>query len=65
MFHSQLLIHCRNRNEEMSVTELVTETRIGTHVRKTTVYATLSKDSENIEYFSSRWADSSMGELKE
>jgi tRNA splicing endonuclease len=63
MFHSQLLIHCKNRNEEMSVTELVAGSRIGSHVRKTLVFATLSKDGESIEYFSSRWADSSMGEF--
>ncbi|XP_011504396.1 PREDICTED: tRNA-splicing endonuclease subunit Sen34 [Ceratosolen solmsi marchali] len=63
MFHSQLLIHCKNRNEEMSVTELVAGSRIGSHVRKTLVFATLSTDGERIEYCSSRWADSSMGEF--
>lgn len=63
MFHSQLIIHCKNRNEEMSALDLIAESRVGSHVRKTIVFATLSKDGESIEYFSSRWAGSSMGEL--
>ncbi|OXU21868.1 hypothetical protein TSAR_005214 [Trichomalopsis sarcophagae] len=63
MFHSQLMIQCKNRNEELPVLELISECRIGSHVRKTLVYATLSKDGEEIEYFSTRWAESSMGEL--
>ncbi|KAJ8673334.1 hypothetical protein QAD02_004596 [Eretmocerus hayati] len=60
MYHSQLLIHCKSRHEEISVLELVADSRIASHVRKTTVFATQSKDGESIEYFSSRWADSSM-----
>ena len=63
MFHSQLLIHCKSRNEEISILDLITEGRISSHVRKTAVSATLSKDGESIEYFSCRWADSSMGDL--
>lgn len=63
MFHSQLMIQCKSRNQELPVLELITECRIGSHVRKSLVYATLSKDGEEIEYFSTRWAESSMGEL--
>ncbi|XP_058789971.1 tRNA-splicing endonuclease subunit Sen34 [Phymastichus coffea] len=63
MFHSQLLIHCKNRNEEISVPELVAFSRMGSHVRKIVVFATLSEDGKNIDYFSSRWADSSMGDI--
>ncbi|XP_014219165.1 tRNA-splicing endonuclease subunit Sen34 [Copidosoma floridanum] len=63
MFHSQLLIYCKNRNDEISIPELIAESRIGSHVRKTLVFATLSNDGGSIEYFSSRWADSSMGYL--
>lgn len=63
MFHSQLLIHCMSRNEKITVQELIAQNRIGSHVRKTLVFATLKNDGESVEYFSSRWADSSMGEL--
>ncbi|KAL7306504.1 hypothetical protein TKK_0001203 [Trichogramma kaykai] len=58
MFHSQFMIMCRRRDEKMYVTNLIFDMRGGNNVRKTTVYATLSKNGEEVEYFSSRWAGS-------
>ncbi|XP_031846035.1 tRNA splicing endonuclease subunit 34 [Nomia melanderi] len=58
MFHSQFIIHCKDRNEEIPIIELSAQCRIAWHVRKTRVYAFFSKDQECILYESFQWAES-------
>lgn len=60
MFHSQYIIRCKSRKEGLSITELIGCCRIGSHVRKTLVFATLSEDNENVKYHSFQWAESNM-----
>ncbi|XP_033329777.2 tRNA splicing endonuclease subunit 34 [Megalopta genalis] len=58
MFHSQFIVHCKDRNEEFPITELSAQCRIAWHVRKTRVYAFFSRDQNNIIYQSFQWAES-------
>ncbi|XP_015590203.1 tRNA-splicing endonuclease subunit Sen34 [Cephus cinctus] len=60
MFHSQFIIQCKDRNEEMSIPELVGQCRIGCHVRKTQVFATLSENGNDLKYQSFQWAASNV-----
>ncbi|XP_012276363.1 tRNA-splicing endonuclease subunit Sen34 [Orussus abietinus] len=59
MFHSQFIIQCRDRDDEIAVSELIGECRIGCHVRKTEVYASFASDKETIMYQSIQWSESS------
>lgn len=58
MFHSQFIILCKNKNEEMPITELSAQCRIACHVRKTQVYAFFSEDQDTVRYQSFQWAES-------
>lgn len=59
MFHSQFIIHCKEKTDVFSVNEFVSVCRIGSSVRKTQVFASFSQDgSEKIQYQSLQWADS-------
>lgn len=57
MFHSQFIVMCRDREEEIPVHELIAQSRVGCHVRKTQVYATLSEDGQEVKYQSFQWAE--------
>ncbi|XP_076174483.1 tRNA splicing endonuclease subunit 34 [Ptiloglossa arizonensis] len=60
MFHSQFIIQCKDRNEEIPITELSAQCRIACHVRKTRVYAFFSEDQSSIMYQSFQWAESNI-----
>ncbi|KZC09901.1 PREDICTED: tRNA-splicing endonuclease subunit Sen34 [Dufourea novaeangliae] len=60
MFHSQFIVQCKDRDEEIPITELSAQCRIACHVRKTRVYAFFSKDKNNVVYQSFQWAESSV-----
>ncbi|XP_063978504.1 tRNA-splicing endonuclease subunit Sen34 [Diachasmimorpha longicaudata] len=55
LFHSQFVVHCRKRDEEIAILDLTGHCRLSTTVRKTCVLAYLSEDEENIEYQSFFW----------
>lgn len=57
MFHSQFIIQCKNRNEEIPITELIGQCRTASHVRKTQILATFSQDGESVKYQSFQWAE--------
>ncbi|KAL2714349.1 centromere-associated protein E-like isoform X6 [Vespula squamosa] len=57
MFHSQFIIQCKNRNEEIPITELIGQCRIASHVRKTQILATFSEDGKSVKYQSFQWAE--------
>lgn len=63
MFHSQFLVHCQDRYQEMAITELIAKSRMSTNVRKTLVFATKTKNEEDIEYLSSQWFFSAMDDV--
>ncbi|XP_011310052.1 tRNA-splicing endonuclease subunit Sen34 [Fopius arisanus] len=58
IFHSQFVVYCKKRDEEMSILDLVGQCRLSTTVRKTAVFACLSEDEEKINYQSFFWANS-------
>ncbi|XP_051171716.1 tRNA-splicing endonuclease subunit Sen34 [Leptopilina boulardi] len=58
MFHSQFIIHCKEKTDVLSVNELVSICRIGSSVRKTQVFASFSEENDKIEYQSFQWAES-------
>lgn len=60
MFHSQFIIQCKDRNEEIPITELAGQCRIACHVRKTRVYAFFSENESSIMYQSFQWAESNI-----
>ncbi|KAK2582749.1 hypothetical protein KPH14_005016 [Odynerus spinipes] len=60
MFHSQFIVQCKNKKEEIPITELIGCCRVGSHVRKTLVFATLSEDNESVTYHSFQWAENNM-----
>lgn len=62
MFHSQFIIQCRCKDEEISITELVAQCRISCHVRKTLVFATYSEEEDKVKYQSFQWAGSNIFE---
>ncbi|XP_017795269.1 PREDICTED: tRNA-splicing endonuclease subunit Sen34 [Habropoda laboriosa] len=62
MFHSQFIILCKDKSEEIPITELSAQCRIACHVRKTQVYAFFSANQDNIKYQSFQWAESTMFE---
>ncbi|XP_015180915.1 PREDICTED: tRNA-splicing endonuclease subunit Sen34 [Polistes dominula] len=57
MFHSQFIIQCKNRSEEIPITELVGQCRTASHVRKVQVFATFSEDGKSVKYQSFKWAE--------
>ncbi|XP_060820529.1 tRNA-splicing endonuclease subunit Sen34 [Bombus pascuorum] len=57
MFHSQFIILCKDKKEEIPITELSAQCRIACHVRKTQVYAFFS-ENQIIKYQSFQWAES-------
>nr|KAF7417345.1 hypothetical protein H0235_011876 [Vespula pensylvanica] len=59
MFHSQFIIQCKNRNEEIPITELIGQCRIASNVRKTQILATFSEDGKSVKYQSFQWAENS------
>ncbi|XP_015524814.2 tRNA-splicing endonuclease subunit Sen34 isoform X1 [Neodiprion lecontei] len=58
MFHSQMVITCRDRTEEIPISELIAHSRVGCHVRKTQVFATLSENGDSVKYQSFQWSES-------
>ncbi|CAK9795560.1 tRNA-splicing endonuclease subunit Sen34 [Anthophora quadrimaculata] len=62
MFHSQFIILCKDKNEEIPITELSAQCRIACHVRKTQVYAFFSENEDSIKYQSFQWAESTIFE---
>lgn len=62
MFHSQFIIQCRCKDEEMSITELVGQCRISCHVRKTLVFATYYEEEDRVKYQSFQWAENNIFE---
>lgn len=64
MFHSQFIIQCKQKEEEMSITELIAQCRIGCHVRKTQVYAILCDHTDHVKYQSFQWAENSVLESR-
>ncbi|XP_014468874.1 PREDICTED: tRNA-splicing endonuclease subunit Sen34 [Dinoponera quadriceps] len=58
MFHSQFIIQCQCKDEEISVIELVAKCRISCHVRKTLVLAMYCKEEDRVKYQSLQWAGS-------
>ncbi|XP_076390022.1 tRNA splicing endonuclease subunit 34 [Megachile rotundata] len=57
MFHSQFIILCKDKNDEIPITELSAQCRTACHVRKTQVYAFFSEDQNDIRYQSFQWAE--------
>ncbi|XP_047354583.1 tRNA-splicing endonuclease subunit Sen34 isoform X1 [Vespa velutina] len=57
MFHSQFIIQCKSRNEEIPITELIGQCRIASHVRKTQILATFSEGGKSVNYQSFQWAE--------
>ncbi|XP_015117665.1 tRNA-splicing endonuclease subunit Sen34 [Diachasma alloeum] len=55
MFHSQFVVYCRRRDEEMTIADLTGHCRLSTTVRKTCVFAYLSEDERKIRYQSFFW----------
>lgn len=58
MFHSQFVVQCKYKDEEMPITELVAQCRIACHVRKTLVFATYCEKEARVKYQSFQWAES-------
>ncbi|XP_072744758.1 tRNA-splicing endonuclease subunit Sen34 [Anoplolepis gracilipes] len=62
MFHSQFIIQCKCKDEEMSITELVAQCRVSCHVRKTLVFATYYEEEDRVKYQSFQWAENNIFE---
>ena len=62
MFHSQFIILCKDKSDEIPITELSAQCRTACHVRKTQVYAYFSEDQNNVRYQSFQWAENTMPE---
>ncbi|XP_020295203.1 tRNA-splicing endonuclease subunit Sen34 [Pseudomyrmex gracilis] len=58
MFHSQFIIQCRSKDEEISVVELMNQCRISCQVRKTFVFAIYCEKEDKVYYQSFQWAES-------
>lgn len=61
LYHSQFIIKCVDKNEEMSVIDLAGQCRLATHVRKTQVFAYIDDDdnNNNVCYQSFNWGGDS------
>jgi len=60
MFHSQFIIICKSKDEELFITELIAQCRISCHVRKTLVFAIYSEEEDKVKYQSFQWAESNL-----
>lgn len=60
MFHSQYVVQCKRKDEEIPVTEIVTQCRLGCHVRKTLVFATYHEEEDTVKYQSFQWTECSV-----
>ncbi|XP_011867038.1 PREDICTED: tRNA-splicing endonuclease subunit Sen34 [Vollenhovia emeryi] len=60
MFHSQYVVQCRRKDEEIPITEIVAQCRLSCHVRKTLVLATYNEEKDVVKYQSFQWSESSM-----
>lgn len=60
MFHSQFIVQCKCKDEEMSVIELVAQCRIGCHVRKTLAFAVYCEKEDRVKYQSFQWSESNV-----
>lgn len=59
MFHSQYLVQCKRKDEEMPITEIVTQCRLSCHVRKALVFATYHEEEDIVKYQSFQWTECS------
>ncbi|XP_017891706.1 tRNA-splicing endonuclease subunit Sen34 [Ceratina calcarata] len=57
MFHSQFIVTCKDKNEEIAPTELTAQCRIACHVRKTQLYTFFLEDRDTVKYQSFQWAE--------
>ncbi|KAL0118432.1 hypothetical protein PUN28_009235 [Cardiocondyla obscurior] len=60
MFHSQYIVHCKRKDEEISIMEIITQCRLSCHVRKTLVFATYYEEKDVVKYQSSQWTEGSV-----
>lgn len=60
MFHSQFVVQCKEKNEDITILDLSGQCRVACHVRKTMLYAYLSDDEQNIIYQSFHYENSNM-----
>ncbi|KAK0082033.1 hypothetical protein PV325_011179 [Microctonus aethiopoides] len=60
MFHSQFVVQCKDKNEDITILDLSGQCRVACHVRKTMLYAYLSDDEQNIIYQSFHYENSNM-----
>ncbi|KAF7991575.1 hypothetical protein HCN44_008946 [Aphidius gifuensis] len=58
LYHSQFIVKCVDKNEEMSVIDLAGQCRLATHVKKTQVFAYIN-DDEEVCYQSFNWGGDS------
>ncbi|XP_011167367.2 tRNA-splicing endonuclease subunit Sen34 [Solenopsis invicta] len=59
MFHSQYIVQCKRKDEEMPITNIVNQCRLSCHVRKTLVFATYHEEEDAVKYQSFQWTDCS------
>lgn len=57
MFHSQFVVTCKDKDEEIPLTELTAQCRIACHVRKTQLYSFFLEDRNVVRYQSFQWAE--------
>ncbi|EZA48854.1 hypothetical protein DMN91_005372 [Ooceraea biroi] len=60
MFHSQFIVLCKSKDEELSITELIAQCRVSCHVRKTLVFAIYCEEEDKVKYQSLQWAESNI-----
>ncbi|XP_012541341.1 tRNA-splicing endonuclease subunit Sen34 [Monomorium pharaonis] len=59
MFHSQYVVQCKRKNEEIPITDIVSQCRLSCHVRKTLVFATYYEEEDVVKYQSLQWTECS------
>lgn len=60
IFHSQFIVQCKRKDEEMTVAELVAQCRISCHVRKILVFAVYCEKEDKVKYQSFQWTESNI-----
>jgi len=60
MFHSLYVIQCKRKDEEIPITQIVSQCRLSCHVRKTLVFATYYEEEDIVKYQSFQWAECSV-----
>lgn len=60
MFHSQYVVQCKRKDEEISIMEIVAQCRLSCHVRKTLVFATYDEEEDIVKYQSFQWTECSI-----